>query len=443
MSLEVQMARAATAQSADASIHMGVSPPTYRKPENLVAAAKVAKSNFPDSPPAKAAANSAAEQSFQVAQSGQGIYMPSTKGLPSEAYPAELLSIGSYGAGPGLAASHETTLKQALGHVHGVSSGAKALKELRQWGKAPTVFMAVTDPKKFGPSEVAKVALLSSGEPIVTVNTTRLSKIFAGDQDTATTPAKAVTGLFTEIVRADQEWKRKVGDAPKGGPIADDFAATMKADAFYGELAGETERRTFRYRLSRDLYAKQLVDSFEEVTKTWWKVNVSGQSGGVRLGAHLVETGGGGETPLRLLLNTLDTRNNWAPVDNLNALMAETHPHLTLNKNSLALLDILTGAQSRGELKEMANNYKRANGPHEKFDETKLIEVVKEEIKSLVDQGAYSKEDVAELIQGLSLPAPLRTFFDDLLGRTPAAPSPLPNRQSVGPIAKLQLTTAS
>lgn len=436
MSLEVQMARAAAAQAADVAGRIGrvdvesVVPPKARM-DNAAAAGSRFRKEF-DQTPKKLSL----DEPVQVAQVGKNIYMPSAKSLPRRNHEYRF---GISAQSP----NSEANIKQLIEHVNAVPSGARELNALAALAQTDhqTAFIG-TDSSKFETHQFAKVEM-SSGEPFVLVNSTVVDKALRGDPSANTTPAKVVRGFAAATFEAGQRWARALGLVPMSfkGVKTDQIAATIKADNLYGASAGKSERGTFDFQMTRQLHREKLVNAFEEVTPEWSTfIDASAQSGSTRLALELVKTSEKGKTPLGAVLRVFDTRINWAPLENFNDLL-HRFPELTLEKNSLVVLDALRNAQAADALREMANEHKQRNTVYPKISGDDLMYAAAAEVRDLVASGKYSLADVEGLIEGLSLPTQLHTFFERLLGKKLPSPISSQQPQQNGPVAKLQLTT--
>ncbi len=379
--------------------------------------------------------------------------------------------------------TNQAVLAQVLEHINAVPSGQVELSALKK-NSGEAIFLTRaelgrTSEGKYALPVVARAVPFGSIQGgdrgvAIYVNTPYINKIFRGEMAGGIdpTPAKALREVYAVIYEAAQLNEGGVvlhGLAAERRLYAHEVAKTLKSDAFYGQLTHENnDGRTFSLELNHVLGTTVfpgtqamapsgqpglvVMDSLEQIYPALRKAYVqtigsaAHLSGGVQLGLQLFDSGGGKETPIRVALTTLDERHGWYHLDLFNRHLDDT-PQLKNDRTSLRLRNIAADyfdADPSGEkLRELAEQYQSNAALIKKAGREELMTRVMAEIQRLVDRGAYSKQDVAEMIAGLKLPERLRTFFDRLLG-SPVDEKPGIRQKPMPPkIAKLQASPAA
>ncbi|MDE2388483.1 MAG: hypothetical protein KGN35_05295, partial [Betaproteobacteria bacterium] len=263
--------------------------------------------------------------------------------------------------------SHAATLQQTLEHINAVPQGKELLTRLKaQMGQGkPLLFIARADwtPQREGvdiPKTVRPVNVVDQpGSIAIEVNADYLQKNVLGQGGNVhTTPAKAIRYVYADLLRTEHLIDRVQQGRPtdfhsyrqdKGieanvskadrlsalhGYFTDELKVSLAGDQFYGQLtASNNDGSTFRYGLNYTLtkggmplamsvpgsiiFNNRVLHQMEIIPEANWAstyadaIKKSNLSGGTKLAFEPIKTGIQGtewKTPLRVVLNTLDTR---------------------------------------------------------------------------------------------------------------------------------------
>lgn len=399
---------------------------------------------------------------------------------PAEAFPRKL-NAGLWQVKNDTSPANEAyakTLQQVLEHINAVPIGQELLIKLKEklgrgqpvgyiarlgWGTAHGAGGGNAA------SQMVRPINNHDGSVSLEVNTEYLKMIFDGGLGPS--PAKTIRNVVMDMYRI-QQGNRTNSDS-SNGHFVNEMRAALAGDQFYGELTvGNHDGTAFNYGLNSVLgmegvplarmtgvwplremmYSKRVVNGMEVMEPSWVPTYIeaveSNLHGGERLPFELVKVGGIGtefKTPLRVVLNTLDTRVAWGSVEVLNKTLRDLGAlHLQIDNNSLLLRNAASDARALGTMNTLASAI--TESPFfiiEKAGREGLMNRVMETLHQLVTiDRKYSAADVKAMARGLQLPQRLQTFIDDLGNdRVPRPQSSLAQPKKRPTVAKLQFST--